>query len=163
MRRPAGAFSFLEIGLAVDQQSTASQSASKLPIPRWEFIALCAALMALNSLAIDIMLPALQQIGASLGVENENHRQYVVTAYILGFGGGQLFFGPVSDRFGRRAPLVAGLAVGYAAADEWHQSFNTGRVAAVGDFLLNCVGVGLAIAIQLFVASRTVRKRDAAS
>src|SRR5437868_5044182 len=71
--------------------------------------------MALNSLAIDIMLPALQQIGASLGVENENHRQYVITAYILGFGSGQLFFGPVSDRFGRRAPLVAGLII-YVAA-----------------------------------------------
>jgi DHA1 family bicyclomycin/chloramphenicol resistance-like MFS transporter len=54
--------------------------------PRWEFIALVAALMALNALAIDIMLPGLQQIGASLGVENENHRQYVITAYILGFG-----------------------------------------------------------------------------
>ncbi|UVK41636.1 multidrug effflux MFS transporter [Mesorhizobium sp. AR10] len=85
-------------------------------MPRWEFIALCAALMALNSLAIDIMLPALQQIGASLGVENENHRQYVITAYILGFGGGQLFFGPISDRFGRRAPLVAGLVIYVAAA-----------------------------------------------
>ncbi|RUV35225.1 MFS transporter, partial [Mesorhizobium sp. M7A.F.Ca.MR.228.00.0.0] len=87
-----------------------------MPIPRWEFIALCAALMALNSLDIDIMLPALQQIGATLGVENENHRQYVITAYILGFGGGQLFFGPISDRFGRRAPLVAGLVIYVAAA-----------------------------------------------
>jgi DHA1 family bicyclomycin/chloramphenicol resistance-like MFS transporter len=37
-------------------------------LPRWEFITLCAALMALNALAIDIMLPGLQQIGASLGV-----------------------------------------------------------------------------------------------
>ena len=100
----------------MDQPTVAPQSASKLPIPRWEFIALCAALMALNSLAIDIMLPALQQIGASLGVENENHRQYVVTAYILGFGGGQLFFGPISDRYGRRAPLVAGLIIYVAAA-----------------------------------------------
>ncbi|WP_287247703.1 multidrug effflux MFS transporter [Mesorhizobium sp.] len=72
--------------------------------------------MALNSLAIDIMLPALQQIGASLGVENENHRQYVIAAYILGFGGGQLFFGPISDRFGRRAPLVVGLVIYVAAA-----------------------------------------------
>ncbi|TIV23535.1 MAG: multidrug effflux MFS transporter, partial [Mesorhizobium sp.] len=60
----------------MDKQVEASQRASSLPIPRWEFIALCAALMALNSLAIDIMLPALQQIGASLGVESENHRQY---------------------------------------------------------------------------------------
>ncbi|WP_292400907.1 multidrug effflux MFS transporter [Mesorhizobium sp.] len=72
--------------------------------------------MALNSLAIDIMLPALQQIGASLGVENENHRQYVIAAYILGFGGGQLFFGPISDRFGRRGPLVVGLVIYVAAA-----------------------------------------------
>ena len=69
----------------MDQQASPSVQAS-LPIPRWEFIALAAALMALNALAIDIMLPGLQQIGASLGVENENHRQYVITAYIAGFG-----------------------------------------------------------------------------
>ncbi|MDQ2634661.1 MAG: multidrug effflux MFS transporter [Pseudomonadota bacterium] len=85
-------------------------------MPRWEFIALAAALMALNALAIDIMLPALQQIGASLGVEDENHRQYVITAYIAGFGIAQLFFGPLSDRFGRRLPLLLGLAVYVAAA-----------------------------------------------
>jgi DHA1 family bicyclomycin/chloramphenicol resistance-like MFS transporter len=76
-----------------------------------EFIAMMAALMALNALAIDIMLPGLQQIGASLGVENENHRQYVVSAYLFGFGIAQLFYGPISDRFGRRKPLLIGLAV----------------------------------------------------
>ncbi|CAN7298822.1 multidrug effflux MFS transporter [Rhizobium rhizogenes] len=76
-----------------------------------EFIALAAFLMAINSLAIDIMLPALQQIGSSLGVENENHRQYVVTTYLIGFGLAQLFYGPLSDRFGRRLPLLIGLVV----------------------------------------------------
>jgi DHA1 family bicyclomycin/chloramphenicol resistance-like MFS transporter len=76
-----------------------------------EFIAMMAALMALNALAIDIMLPGLQQIGASLGVENENHRQYVVSAYLFGFGIAQLFYGPISDRFGRRKPLLIGLAI----------------------------------------------------
>jgi len=96
--------------------SQAPQQDAKLPIPRWEFIALCAALMALNSLAIDIMLPALQQIGGSLGVENPNHRQYVITAYIVAFGIAQLGFGPVSDRFGRRGPLLAGLAIYILAA-----------------------------------------------
>ncbi|MGB3538956.1 MAG: multidrug effflux MFS transporter [Mesorhizobium sp.] len=96
--------------------SQAPQQDTKLPIPRWEFIALCAALMALNSLAIDIMLPALQQIGGSLGVENPNHRQYVITAYIVAFGIAQLGFGPVSDRFGRRGPLLAGLAIYILAA-----------------------------------------------
>jgi DHA1 family bicyclomycin/chloramphenicol resistance-like MFS transporter len=85
--------------------------ALNLRIPRWEFIALCAALMALNALAIDIMLPALQQIGGSLGVENPNHRQFVITAYIVAFGVAQLGFGPISDRFGRRPPLIVGLLI----------------------------------------------------
>jgi MFS transporter, DHA1 family, multidrug resistance protein len=100
----------------MDQMVSASASATRLPIPRWEFIALAAALMALNALAIDIMLPAMQEIGASLGVADENERQYVITAYIAGFGLAQLGFGPVSDRFGRRGPLLAGLAVYVAAA-----------------------------------------------
>ncbi|MFT4184059.1 MAG: multidrug effflux MFS transporter [Rhizobium sp.] len=81
-----------------------------------EFIVLAAFLMAINSLAIDIMIPALQQIGASLGVENENHRQYVVTSYLIGFGSAQLFYGPLSDRFGRRIPLLIGLVVYIIAA-----------------------------------------------
>jgi DHA1 family bicyclomycin/chloramphenicol resistance-like MFS transporter len=76
-----------------------------------EFIALAAFLMAINSLAIDIMLPALQQIGSSLGVMNENHRQYVVTAYLIGFGSAQLIYGPLSDRFGRRIPLLIGIII----------------------------------------------------
>ncbi|MCP8893569.1 multidrug effflux MFS transporter [Shinella daejeonensis] len=76
-----------------------------------EFIALMAFLMALNALAIDIMLPGLQEIGASLGVENENHRQYVISAYLIGFAFAQLAYGPISDRFGRRAPMFWGLAI----------------------------------------------------
>lgn len=76
-----------------------------------EFIALAAFMMAVNSLAIDVMLPALQQIGVSLGVESENHRQFVVSSYLFGFGIAQLFFGPISDRFGRRAPLLIGFLI----------------------------------------------------
>src|SRR5690606_23023234 len=97
-------------------QSVPPAPASKLALPRWELIAMMAGLMALNALAIDIMLPGLQQIGASLGVEDENARQYIITAYITGFGAAQLFFGPISDRFGRRIPLLVGLIVYVAAA-----------------------------------------------
>lgn len=86
-------------------------SHGQLPMGKREFIALAAFLMATNSLAIDIMLPALQQIGSSLGVTNENHRQYVVTAYLIGFGSAQLIYGPLSDRFGRRLPLLIGITV----------------------------------------------------
>ena len=68
-------------------------------------------MMALNALAIDSMLPALPAIGADLGVTNENSRQWVVTAYLLGFGGAQLIYGPVADRFGRKSVLLFGVGV----------------------------------------------------
>jgi len=85
-------------------------------LSRPEFIALVAALMALNSLAIDVMLPALPYMGAALGVSNENERQLVIAAYMLGFGAAQLAFGPLSDRFGRRAPLLVGIVIYVIAA-----------------------------------------------
>lgn len=100
----------------MDQQASPSTMATGLSIPRWEFIALAAALMALNALAIDIMLPGLQQIGASLGVADENTRQYVISAYFGGLAFALLVYGPASDRFGRRGPLLFGLSIYVIAA-----------------------------------------------
>lgn len=87
------------------------QAAALSGLPRARFIALMAMLMSINAISIDIMLPGLQEIGASLGVAEENDRQYIVSAYLLGMGAAQLFFGPISDRFGRKAPLLGGLAL----------------------------------------------------
>lgn len=67
--------------------------------------------MATNALAIDVMLPALPFMGEALGVANDNERQLVIGIYMVGMGAAQLFFGPLSDRFGRRAPLLAGLGL----------------------------------------------------
>ena len=100
----------------MDQQVTPQQAQAAFALPRWEFISICAGLMALNALAIDIMLPGLQQIGASLGVTDENHRQFVIPAYFLGMAAALLFYGPLSDRFGRRPPLFVGLAIYIIAA-----------------------------------------------
>ena len=75
-----------------------------------EFVGLVAGLMALNAMAMDSMLPALRDISLSLGVTDENDRQGVLTAYLVGFGIGQLLIGSVSDRFGRRTVLLTGLA-----------------------------------------------------
>ena len=74
--------------------------------------------MALNALAIDIMLPALGDISQAIGLtgstpEDANRQQLIIFAYVLGFGAPQLFWGPISDRFGRRIPLFVSLA-GYA-------------------------------------------------
>ena len=65
--------------------------------------------MAVNALAIDSMLPALPAIGEALGVSEDNRRQLVITAYLLGFGGAQLLYGPISDRLGRKTILTFSL------------------------------------------------------
>jgi DHA1 family bicyclomycin/chloramphenicol resistance-like MFS transporter len=75
------------------------------------FVLMMAGFMALNGLAVDTMLPALPIIGTELGVDNPNDRQWVITAYLLGFGLFQLVYGPVSDRFGRRPVLLTGVSV----------------------------------------------------
>ena len=85
-------------------------------LSRPEFIALMAALMALNALAIDVMLPALPYMGEALGVSSENERQFVISSYMLGMGIAVLAFGPLTDRFGRRAPLLVGMALYILAA-----------------------------------------------
>ena len=74
-----------------------------------EMTALLAGLMALNSFAIDAMIPALGSIGRTLHVVHENDRQLVVIAYFLGFAATQLIWGPLADRFGRKPVLGAGI------------------------------------------------------
>jgi DHA1 family bicyclomycin/chloramphenicol resistance-like MFS transporter len=74
-----------------------------------EFVAIVAMILALNALAIDIMLPALSQISKALNILQENDRQTIILFYLLGFGGGQLLFGPVADALGRRKVIIGGL------------------------------------------------------
>ena len=81
-----------------------------------EFVVLAAAMMSTQAIAIDAMLPAFPVIVRALHVANENHVQWIVTAYMAGLGCGQLFWGLMSDRFGRRPILIGGLGVYVLAA-----------------------------------------------
>ncbi len=83
----------------------------RLEIPFVEFVLLMALLMALTALSIDIMLVALPDIDRAFAIADPNDRQLVVTAYMLGFAVGQPFYGPLSDRFGRKPILAIGLVV----------------------------------------------------
>jgi DHA1 family bicyclomycin/chloramphenicol resistance-like MFS transporter len=76
-----------------------------------EFVALMAMLTALVALSIDMVLPALPAIGASLGVTRANDNQLVLSLLFLGFGVGQLFYGPFSDAAGRKPAAFLGLTV----------------------------------------------------
>lgn len=83
-----------------------------MPIPRWEFVAMMAAIFGLQAMGLDAMLPALEMIAENYAVKNPNDQQLVIFAYILGFGFPQLFFGPIADRFGRKILLQLSL-IGY--------------------------------------------------
>jgi DHA1 family bicyclomycin/chloramphenicol resistance-like MFS transporter len=79
--------------------------------PLAEFVIIISLMMSLTALSIDAMLPALPQIGSDLQVQNVNDRQLVVSAIFLGLAIGQLFFGPLSDKTGRKPAIFAGLAL----------------------------------------------------
>jgi MFS transporter, DHA1 family, multidrug resistance protein len=80
-----------------------------------EFVIVIATIMSLNPLAMDMMLPALPEIGSAFHIDLPNRLQMVLSAFLIGFGVGQFAIGPLSDSFGRRPVLIAGMVV-YAAA-----------------------------------------------
>lgn len=73
--------------------------------PNFEFIALMASLMSIVALTIDAILPAISQIGITINSLDPTSNQLLITMIFLGLGVGQLFFGPLSDSFGRK-PIV---------------------------------------------------------
>lgn len=116
-----------------------------------EFVALCAAIIALGALGIDTMLPALPAIGTRLGASSEADWPLVITAFVLGFGIAQPIHGPLSDRYGRRPVLLVSIAI-YVV---------TNLIAtASGSFTLMLVARfvgGLAVASTRVVAVAIVR------
>jgi len=89
-------------------------------------ILILGALSAFGPLAIDFYLPAFPAMANAFGTD-EKHIQLTLAAYFLGLSIGQLAYGPVADRFGRRIPLLTGVglftlasvACAYAPSLEW--------------------------------------------
>ena len=86
-------------------------------------------LSAIAPLSIDIYLPALPMLRQALAAD-EAQTLFTLSAFFIGFGAGQLFLGPLSDRFGRKRPLLAGLIV-YTIA-----SVACARAASMPDLVL---------------------------
>ncbi len=109
------------------------------------WIMLLALLTALGPLSIDMYLPALPQMAHDFGVSTQMVAN-TLPAYFFGLAIGQLVYGPLSDRIGRKKPLYFGLAL-YAVAslfcvlatNEW--SLIAARILQA---LGGCVGVVMA-------------------
>jgi DHA1 family bicyclomycin/chloramphenicol resistance-like MFS transporter len=94
-----------------DTNANAWVSSTHRPMRFPEFVVIVASIIALNPLALDMMLPALPNIGASFKISDGNYLQSVLSTFLLGFGAGQFVIGPLSDRFGRRPVLLTGMVL----------------------------------------------------
>ncbi|WP_428928873.1 multidrug effflux MFS transporter [Marinibacterium sp. SX1] len=100
----------------------------------WHAMVVLATLMAFAGLSTDIYLPAMPRIAESFGVAH-GAMEFTVTAFLIGLSLGQLVWGPIGDRYGRRWPVALGL----------------------GLFLAGTAGCALAGGVQQMIAWRVVQ------
>jgi len=88
--------------------NTPDTSGPEKLLPGW--LLLLGALTAIGPLSIDMYLPSFPTIAQQLGV-GSNLVQLTLASFLVGLAVGQMFYGPVSDRFGRKPPLYVGMAL----------------------------------------------------
>ncbi|WP_085665782.1 multidrug effflux MFS transporter [Pseudomonas sp. B5(2017)] len=106
------------------------------------------ALSAFGPLAIDFYLPAFPAMAQAFATD-EKHVQTTLAAYFLGLSIGQLAYGPVADRFGRRKPLMFGVTLFTLAslACAYAPNLDTLVLARFVQALGGCAGMVLSRAI----------------
>src|ERR1700724_1082580 len=100
-----------EVRIVTEVNADAWVSSRHQPMGFPEFVLVIASIMALNPLAMDMMLPALPNIASAFDITIANEPQAVLSTFLIGFGVGQFIMGPLSDRFGRRPVLIDGMAL----------------------------------------------------
>lgn len=100
--------------------STSDASSGKTPgktAGNKEFIAIVTGFMAMGAMAIDIMIPAFPEMRSEFGMSPDSTDVgWIVTAFFLGVAIGPWLYGPASDRFGRKKPLIVGTCLYIACA-----------------------------------------------
>jgi DHA1 family bicyclomycin/chloramphenicol resistance-like MFS transporter len=81
----------------------------------WRLLALLIAMTGMSSLSLNILVPAMPGLATKLAADPARV-QLTVSLYLMGLAAAQLVFGPLSDRFGRRPVVLAGLALATIAS-----------------------------------------------
>ena len=110
------------------------------------------AIMALGPLALDMYLPALPMLEVEF-VADPARVQQTVSAYLLGMAIGQLAMGPLSDRFGRKPPLLGGLSLFVVA------SAGCALAQDIGSFVLLRIAQALGGSSIMVVVRAVIRDR----
>ncbi len=76
--------------------------------PGWYVLAILSLLMGFASISTDLYLPAMPLMGGSLHAD-AGMIEWTISGYLIGFSSGQLLWGPISDRYGRRLAIGSGL------------------------------------------------------
>lgn len=121
--------------------------------------ALLSLLLGFASISTDLYLPALPSMGASLGA-SQGQLELTVSGYLLGFSLGQLFWGPVSDLYGRKAPLLMGIAIFVIGAAGC--ALATGPFEFIGWRIVQALGASAAVVLGRAMV-RDLFERDEAA
>ena len=113
---------------------TYAKDPSSPPPTPWGLVVLLGSLTAMAPVGIDMYLPSLPAIADDLQA-SAAQTQGTVAAFLFGMALGQVFYGPASDRLGRRAPILLGVAI----------------------FILASVGCALATSPEWLLAGRFVQ------
>ena len=119
----------------------------KDPLSYAEFVVILSLMMSLTALSTDAMLPALPQIGVDLQVQNTNDRQLVVSTLFLGLAVGQMFFGPLSDKTGRKPAIYLGF--GFFIAGSLLSAFATTFPLMIAGRMLQGIGISAPRAVSM--------------
>ncbi|MDF2443653.1 MAG: transporter, family, multidrug resistance protein [Subtercola sp.] len=108
--------------------------------------------LALTPYSVDAFLPAFPTAVQELGTTTST-MQLTLTAFLIGIAGGQLVFGPISDRFGRRGPLLLGSALCAAAA------ITAALAPTVGVLIVARLFQGIAGSAAMVICKAMIRDR----